>query len=287
VHGALTGEQATAGGPLGPITKAIFTKVWTRLFDDDPSNPIYLPRIIKDGYPPWNLPSYDPARPGGVSDPFPIPGVPQEVSDAACTADYPISPIATAPPALSLLNVMFTNLSVMSPYGLSFSTTDPVLTATVEVGRKDQPFTLATNDTSQPNYYFQVACCEPIDIGSRDCSDIHWTADAHGNFVATAYEAQAGVSIRVNVVSGQPLTVTILSVQVSADPTKVAVDFDVKNLPEWAQEMARIAVNEGVASGAIVDGLQVFLNSSDVKQHLETLINNELKRVGEEAELDG
>src|SRR5437764_4331589 len=88
---ALTQEQAVPGQPLGPITQQIFRGVWARLFKDEPSNPIYLPRVIKDGYPKWGLPSYDPARPGGVSDPFAIPGVPQEVADSACTADYPIS----------------------------------------------------------------------------------------------------------------------------------------------------------------------------------------------------
>ena len=272
-------------GPLGPITRAVFRSVWVRLFKDEPSNTLYLPRIIKDGYPPLGLPSYDPANPGGVSDPIPVPGVPQEVTDAACTADVPVSPIATADPTLSLLNIRFTNLSAMAPVDLAFSDTEPDLTATVRVGTEERLFTLATADPGQPNFLFNVPCCEPVDPDSRKCSEHRWTADAEGHFVATAFDATVAATIHVHLVTGEPPKVTIVSIGVDADARKIVVDFDVSGLPEWAQSMAQIAINEGVGDGSLVQSLEIFLNSADVKQHLETLINDALRNY-EDADLD-
>lgn len=277
---ARSADDAPSEG-LGPFSRAIVATLWKRLFADEPDNPVYLPRIIKDGYPAWGLPSYDPATPGGVSDPIPVLNVPQDVADSACITTLPVPPIATGYPMLQLQNTKFTNLSAMRSVDLSFSATEPQFTAIVLVGSSDRPFTLATNDSAQPNYGFQVGCCEPVSPTSRDCSDDPppWTARAWGNFTATAHDAELSATIRLNVPQTGPMTVTMVRIDVAVDAGNVAVDFDVRNLPEWAQQMAQIAVNEGVGNNALVDGLQTFLNSRDVLEHLETLINNELERI--------
>ena len=265
-------------GPPGPITKTIVRTLWKRLFD--PSASIYLPRIITDGYPEWGLPSYDPARPGGTSPPFAIDGVPQDVADSACLRpDVPYLPVATARPTLSLANIEFRNLSVMTPASLTFSDSEPTLTAVVSVGSPDQRFTLGPNDKARPNYFFGVPCCEPVDDKTRECSEEHWNADVSGQFTGTTYEAVVALTLRLNVAKDKPLTVSILSLGVDAPPERIDVDFDVQGLPEWAQLMAQIAVNEGVASGALLRAFETFLNSPDVKQNVETLVNNALKRL--------
>ncbi|MFJ1846667.1 hypothetical protein [Streptomyces sp. NPDC088146] len=156
---------------------------------------MYLPRIIRDGYPEWGLPSYDPAVPGGTSAPIDIPNVPDGVGDSACARyDLPYPPVCSTVPALQLTNILFTNLSVMQAVSLSFSATEPVFTAVVSVGTTDQPFTLDTNDLSKPNYLFQIGCCEPVSLDSRDCSEEHWTAKASGRFVARAHTARPSPS---------------------------------------------------------------------------------------------
>lgn len=40
------GNAAPVSTEPGPWTRAIIRALWTRLFDADPANPIYLPRII-------------------------------------------------------------------------------------------------------------------------------------------------------------------------------------------------------------------------------------------------
>ena len=276
----LTDSEPSLSGPLGPITRAFLRTVWKRLFSDERSNPIYLPRIIKDGYPDWGLPSYDPAWPSGISEPSPMQGVPQDVADSACTADYPISPIATSVPTLTLMNVMFSNLSVMNPVDLTFSDTDPDLTATVKVGTTDRRFKLTAAEVKAQNFFFQVNCCEPRDLDSRVCTEERWTVDAGGQFTACAHDAVISATLRVNLHGDQPATVTVLAIEVTADPSKVEVEFVIDNAVEWAKGMAEIAVNEGIADGSVVRSLEVFLNSPEVKGHLETLINKELARGG-------
>lgn len=267
------------GSPLGPILRAIVSGIWSHLFDSAPSNELYLPRIIRDGYPPWDLPAYDPTTSDGLNQPLTISGVPQDVSDSACTNDFPISPIATSDPALLLNNLLLSNLSQMSKVSLTFSTTDPVVVATVSVGTETLPFTLARNDASKSNFYFQVACCEPIDPESRQCGPQKWNADAQGDFVAKAWDVQLALTIQLNVPDKGPLSISILSIDVTSDVKKVALTFEVDNLPKWAQQMAQIAVNSGVGSGAIVRGLQTFLNQPNVRKNIETLINKQLESI--------
>jgi hypothetical protein len=263
--------------PLGPIWRAIINALWTKLFDPDPANQIYLPRILREGYKPWDLPPYDPTTPSGVSDAFPLPGIPQDVADSACLSDKPLPPIASDVPKLKLLNVLLTNISQMMPYELQFSLTDPQFTGVASIGTAEKPFMLSASDKAEPNYYFEVACCVPEKIDSRVCSLDHWQADASGQFTATGVDALAAVVIQLNTNGTDPATISILNVGVQADPRNVTVDFDVKGLPQWAQEMAQIAIQEGIGSGALVSALNNFLNQPNVKEDLEKLVNNALK----------
>lgn len=273
-------QAATSGGPPGPITKVILTTLWNRLFDADPSNPIYLPRIIRDGYPKWGLPSYDPARPGGTSAPIVIPGVPDDVTDSACArSDMRFPPIGASDPALQLLNIVFTNLSVMHKISLTFSDTDPVFTALVGVGTTDEPFTLAANDRDQPNYLFQIGCCEPTSLESRHCGDKRWTADASGQFVAKGHDATISLTVQLNTSGTDPLTIKVIGIEVGADPKAVTIDFDVHGQPQWVQDLAQIALNEGVGNGALIQGLQSFLNQPAVIEDIEKLVNEALKNI--------
>lgn len=269
---------AMLGDPLGPITRTILRALWDRLFRDEPGNPIYLPRVILDGYEPWGLPSYDPARPDGVSDRIPVDGVPQDVRDSACKGDFPVRPIATGNPTLQLLNVQFENLHVMRPVSLTFAESEPEFRAIVLVGEKtrEKQFRLSQGDKDRPNFRFQIGCCEPRQSGSRDCGDQSWEADAEGGFVATAYDAQITLNVRVNAERGRPLTISVISLLVAADPATIRVPLDIPSLPLWAQQSAQIAINRGVASGSIVGALQTFLNQPDVKENIERLVNKAL-----------
>lgn len=270
----------TTSGPPGPITRVIIGRLWDRLFDDEPTNPIYLPRVIRDGYPKWGLPSYDPARPGGTSAPIEIPGVPDDVSDSACArTDMRYPPVSSGAPKLQLLNILFTNLSVMHRVSLTFSDSDPVFTAEVGVGTTDDPFTLAPDDASEPNYLFQIGCCEPESLTSRKCSDRHWTADAAGTFVAKGHDATVALTVELHTSGTQPLSISVLGIEIDADPKAVTVDFDVRGQPQWVQDLAQIALNEGVGNGALVQGLQSFLNQPNVIADIEKLANEALKNI--------
>lgn len=270
----------TTSGPPGPITRVIIGRLWDRLFDDEPTNPIYLPRVIRDGYPKWGLPSYDPARPEGTSAPIEIPGVPDDVSDSACArTDMRYPPVSSGAPKLQLLNILFTNLSVMHRVSLTFSDSDPVFTAEVGVGTTDDPFTLAPDDASEPNYLFQIGCCEPESLTSRKCSDRHWTADAAGTFVAKGHDATVALTVELHTSGTQPLSISVLGIEIDADPKAVTVDFDVRGQPQWVQDLAQIALNEGVGNGALVQGLQSFLNQPNVIADIEKLANEALKNI--------
>ncbi|MEU9059810.1 hypothetical protein AB0D13_13340 [Streptomyces sp. NPDC048430] len=276
---AAQGESATDSGPPGPITRAIIAALWARTFDSDPANSMYLPRIIRDGYPEWGLPSYDPAAPGGTSAPIDIPNVPDGVGDSACARyDLPYAPICTTAPALQLTNISFANLSVMTPVSLRFSDTDPVFTTVVSVGTVAQPFTLDTDDPSKPNYLFQIGCCEPVTPDSRDCGERRWITDASGRFVAKAHDAILTLIIRLNTSEPGPMTINVLGVGLTVDPKAVTIKFDVTG-EEWVQRLARIVVNEGVGNEGLVNGMRTFLNQPDVIENIETFANEALKYI--------
>lgn len=276
--------RSVANSPIGPLLQALLTLLWRRLFE--PSSPIYLPNIIKNGDPSLGLPSYDPASFANPGQQFLIPGVPHGVSDSACSSDVPISPIATADPQLQLLNLQLIGLSEMIPQALSFAPNNPQFTATVSVGTQAIPFVMTTDITQQPNFTFSVACCEPVNPTSRQCSATTqpWTADAQGNFSATLYAIQISLTSQLNTPSNSPPSITILNISVNVPPSQINLTFNVDNLDSWAQQMAQFAVQQGVVSGSLVQAVQMFLNQDSVRGDIEQLINDQLKKITQAAD---
>ncbi len=268
--------------PIGPILQAVLRALWNKLWDNTPGNELYLPNIIKNGSTKLGLPAYDPAHEAGVSQPFAISNVPSDVINSACTRDVPISPIANGSPNLRLSNIRLAGLSVVSPVTFDFSTTEPTISAVVSVGTSadtDKAFVMSAWDAGTPNYFFDVGCCEPVSIGSNQCSSNTWVANASGNFKAIAYDVKVTLNIQLNTPANAPPSVTVLSIKVAADPKKINLDFDVKNLPQWAQQMAQIAVQQGVGDGSIISAFQSFLNSAEVKGDIEKLLNDQLAKI--------
>lgn len=277
-------ETVREADPPGPITRVLLNALWKRLFDPDSGNPIYLPRVIKDGYPKWNLPSYDPAAPGGTSAPIVIGGVPDDVGDSACArSDVKFPPVASSAPYLQLENVEFSNLSVMRPVNLTFSDADPLVIATVGVGTAAKPLTLDAHDPGRPNFLFQIGCCEPKSLESRECGDRRWAANANGHFIARVHDATVTLTVQINTAGTGPITIKVIGIGVDAEPKKFTVVFDVDGQPRWVRELAQIAVNEGVGDGALVTGLQSFLNQPQVIADVERLVNEALKNLLEES----
>ena len=269
----------SSGGPLGPLTQAVFNAVWSSLFNSGSS--FYLPNLIVHGDPTDNLPVYDPLAPSGVSQPVPLTGLPPDVANTACTSlQYPILPIASATPAIRLMNVKVTGLRAVASAGpLAFSTTDPTLTAVVNVGNLQGqaiPLVLAQNDSAQPNFSFFVPCCVPVSAGSTQCSSTTFSANASGAFTASVTSATITVVIQVNFPPGGSISISVLSVTVSADPADITISVDPSNLPGWAVAMAQSAVNQGIASGAFINGMNAFMNSANVVGNITTLVNKML-----------
>ena len=272
--------------PIGPITQAILNALWKRLWDTSPGNELYLPNIIKNGSTSLGLPSYDPAHYADKTDRLPVPGIPGDVSDQACSRDVPISPIATSPPNLAFANLQFTGLSFISPVPaasptLTYSDTDATFVAVVSVGTSDKKFVTTAWDEAQSNYLFDIACCEPTEIGSTQCSDHTWTADAQGKFTASAYDVQLTLDIKLNTPKNGPLSITIRCIEVNIPSADIEICFDIDRQPEWVQQTAQMAVNEGVASNVLTQEIQAFLNSDPVKGDIEKLVNDQLAKLSD------
>ncbi|MEU9623610.1 hypothetical protein [Streptomyces sp. NPDC048155] len=71
----------------------------------------------------------------------------------------------------------------------------------------------------------------------------------------------------------------MLGVGLTVGSKAVTVDFDVGGEPQWVQDLAQIAVNEGVGSGGLVNGMRTFLNQPDVIENIETFANEALKNI--------
>ena len=271
---------------IGPFTRAILQGMWEKLFDPSPGNQIFLPNIIRNGYPQWGLPSYDPANITGTSQPLPILGVDPGTISQACTDDQsPIPPKAVGNPTINLLDVKMINLSNMAPVGpLTFSPSDPVFTLSVTVGSSDKPFELAsigsTGDSPNPapNYYFQVGCCDPDSQGK--CQK-NWDVDAKGVFIAKVNAFTISLEIQLNTPNNGPLSITVEKIELSLEPKNLDINFNIQNSPEWVQLLAQIAFNQGVNSDMVKEAIQTFLNAPSTIADIETLINNILAKLPE------
>ena len=203
--------------PIGPISQVILNTLWVRLWDA--SSSLYLPTIIKNGSSTLGLPVYDPVQDPNRTDLIPIPGVPADTLNSACSRDVPISPIATGDASLGFANLKFEGLSFISPIpgdppNLTFSKSSPVFTAIVTVGTQDHPFMLSAWDGAQANYYFQLSCCEPVAENSAQCSNNKWTVEAKGCFTATLYVMQLTLTVQLNTTEGQPLSITMKDITI-------------------------------------------------------------------------
>lgn len=262
--------------PIGPIWQAVLKGIWAKLFDS--SSSLYLPNIIRKGDPSLNLPSYDPATFTGKSKAFPILGVEPSVMSQACQDDTsPIPPKGTDP-TLNLGAVMIENLSNMSPVSMTFSREDPNVTIEVNVGTPENQFVLKATDATTPNFYFDVHCCSPESSGSDKCSR-EWDTSAKGQFVAKVSKFDITIVSRLNTPVNSPPTITILEVDLSLDSKNLDINFNVDSLPDWAKSLVEIAVQQGINTNAMQNIIQSFLNQDSVKGNIETLINDQLKKI--------
>lgn len=275
-------DDATASDPIGPILQQVLKLLWSRLFDNTPNNDLYLPKIIRDGSTTLGLPSYDPADVAGVSQPFDINGVPADVLATACARDdVQVVPIATTPAQLLMGNMRLDGLSNMTPVSLDFASDGPTFKATVLVAKGDPPdtvFSATAWDSGTPNFHFSAGCCEPVACGSQICSSNTWNADAAGQFVAKLWQITLAADIQLNTPASGPPNIEVIAFKLTIDPTTIDLTFDVDHLAEWAQQFAEIAVQQGVSSGALTAVIQSFMNSDDVRGHLEKLVNDQLAK---------
>ncbi|MFT7837775.1 hypothetical protein Q5530_16695 [Saccharothrix sp. BKS2] len=273
-------ERENDEQPLGPFTRKILEILWQKLFD--PGESTYLPKIIRNGYPAWRLPSYDPTT-YRESTPFiPIHGMSLDDVDSACSSDDPVlPPVSTTEPGLSVQNLRITNLGVMAPVSLSFNDTAPEFTVVVSVGTGNEKFRVDPIDPDTPNFRFRVGCCTPKSFMTRDCDPDkgQWTSDARGTWTGAVHDLVITAGIRVNVPDTGPLTVTVKDLDAEFLPEDTTIDLHVEGLLPVFQNMARIAVNEGVANGAFKKGINGFLNQPDVRGDLQRLINNKLEEL--------
>ncbi|MBX2828929.1 MAG: hypothetical protein KTR22_12255 [Flavobacteriaceae bacterium] len=265
-----------SSSPIGPIWQTVLKTIWKNLFD--PSSSLYLPHIIKNGDPSLGLPIYDPTTVNGKSKPFPIKNVDSSVVSQACTdSQSPIPPKGSAP-TLALGDVKMLNLSNMSPVSISFAPNTPQLTIAVTVGTAATPFTLEYDGTN-PNFYFEVQCCEPVSVGSSKCNK-NWTTSANGQFTAKVTKFDISATATLNTPPTVPTpTITINDIDLSVAPSDIDLNFNVASLPKWAQSLAKIAVQQGVNNNAIQGVIEMFLNQPSVKGDIEKLINDQLAKI--------
>lgn len=262
--------------PIGPIWQAVLKGIWSKLFD--PSSSLYLPNIIRNGDPSLNLPSYDPATFTGKSKAFPIVGVDPSVMSQACQDDSSPIPPTGSDPTLNLGAVKIENLSNMAPVSMTFANDAPNVTIEVIVGTPEKEFILKATDDTTPNFYFDVHCCSPESSGSDKCSR-EWDTSAKGQFIAKVSKFDITIASRLNTSDNSPPTITILKVDLSLDSKNLDIDFNVDSLPEWAKSLVAIAIQQGINTNAMQNIIQSFLNQDSVKGNIETLINDQLKKI--------
>ncbi|MDG5490530.1 hypothetical protein [Psychroserpens sp. SPM9] len=268
--------MSTNSYPIGPIWQAVLKSIWKQLFN--PNSSLYLPNIIKNGDPSLGLPSYDPATFTGKSKPFIISGVDPSVISQACTdTTSPIPPVGSEP-TLALGDVLLHNLSNMSSGNMTFATDAPNVTIDVTVGTEETPFILEEVNATDPNFFFNVKCCDPESTGSQKCNK-SWSTSAHGQFQANVSAFNITLESKLNTPNGAPPTITILNIVLKVLPKDIDLNFNVASLPKWAQTLAKIAVQQGVNTNAIADVIQSFLNQPSVEGHIEKLINAQLAKI--------
>lgn len=280
-------EATVEGSPLGPITQTLLLAAWKSLFD--PNNSSNLHWIIINGDQSLGLTPFDPVDFSGQSPQLPVSGVADSVKDSACARAVTPLPIGSGDPQLQLLGVHVTGIgAVESTTGMvSFSPDQPQVTVTVNLGQyQGQAIPLVigpqTDSSNKPinNFNFCLDCCVPVQQGSRTCSGNTWQSTASGTFTATISQSTFTATFQVNVPDSGPIAVQVMQIGLAlGQPGALKVVFQDTGLPLWAQQMAQIAINQGVASGAVLNSFNTFMNGPDVKQRIETVANNAINHI--------
>ena len=260
---------------LSPFTQEFLRMGWEQMFD--PAGSYFLPDALRGALDPLSYTGPSPA----VSV-----KVPEDAADSACTSvGYDVNPIAVGAPTLQVMSARIRGLYAVrsSEDDLTFSNTDPELTATVYSGKlrnADVPLTIESE--AGANYGFSVGCCVPVNIDSRQCTGKRWTATAKGKFKATIKAAKMQLTLRADFpASGDAPTITVRAVKVAINQQDIGLDFNIDDLDEAWTDLASIAVEQGIAGDAVQTALQSHFDSADFRKNLGQILTAELKKAAE------
>jgi hypothetical protein len=267
---------------LSPFTQEILRFAWEQLFDS--SSSFFLPDMMRTGVPSRGIPSLDPLWYAGPSPALTV-AVDDDVRDSACASPgSDPNPIAVSQPVLQVRDARISGLYAVrsGPELLTFSTTAPEVTATLNSGElRGKPLPLIVDTTAGANYGFAVDCCIPASPDSRKCGGTRWTASAHGRFKASVSQATIRATLRVDFPpSGAPPVVTVIRVKTDIEQRYIDIDFDIADLDEDFVNLARQAVEQGIAMDAVANVIQGHLDSSEFKSTLSRILTQQLQAIG-------
>jgi hypothetical protein len=250
---------------LSPFTQEILRFAWDKLFEE---GPYFLPDLLK--------PHVEPLKYAGPSPAVSVQAT-EDACDAACIqqdVESGPNPIASSLPSLSVMNARVGGLSAVRSGGaLTFSDKQPEFTARMNVGKlrgKDVP--IVVDASGDANYAFAIGCCIPVSDSSRTCTAKKWTATAHGKFKATVREASMTARIRAEFSDDDVATITVADMKLTADQSKIDIEFDVADLDDAFIALADQAVQTGIATGAVETTLQNVVNSAGVKAEISRIL---------------
>jgi hypothetical protein len=289
-HEEVTVMVLQDGGTLGPLTQKMFNFAWTKLLFIKGSQ-LYVPDIIKNGDPNRGLASYDPYVISGATSPVEV-NVPQGTQDTACMSlQYPIPPVGMENPTLVFENLQIVNLHAVQPNGdLSFPPGYQV-EANINLGTLEgqaMPLTIqsiSSGDGGEKplNYIFTQKCCvpkTPPKQGEKPECEKTFQNQGHGQFSAKVSKLTGKIVVTIDT---NTLTVSeVNELRITFDSKDVTFDFHVEESggpigKEAMEEMVRLTIQTGIASGEVQNGIDSLVGSEDVKNHLKTLINEAIK----------
>ena len=278
---------SSAQGTLGPLTQAIFNKIWEDLLFVKGSK-LYLPNIIKNGDPSSGIIPYDPYVVSGQSDLLEV-EIPQQTRDTACLSlQFPNIPVGIGNPTLIFSNLLVRNLRAVQRDGnLSFPPGYKV-SANVKFGQLDNqllPLTIETNDKSKPSYLFTQHCCvpkSPPQPGQQPDCEQTFSNVGTGNFIAKLSTLQGYIEVTIDTSSLNVATVDLF--QISFNPDAVSFDFNVDqsggDLGKEAMEaMVQASIQTGIANNEVQRAINSLAETDNFKDDLKTLINEAIKEI--------
>ena len=260
---------------LSEFAQLFIREAWEQLFD--PKGSTFLPDVLRA--------ALDPLSYAGPSAAVSV-AVPEDVGDSACmSVGYDVNPIAVGSPSLQVMNAKIRGLYAIrsGDADLTFSQTDPELTATVHTGTlrgRDLPMTIESE--AGANFKFAIGCCVPVSEDSRQCSGTRWTASAKGSFHAKIKASKIRLTLRADFpASGDAPTLTVRDVKIAVNQQDIALDFKIDDLDETWTDVADIAVQQGIAGDAVQTALQSHFDDKDFKANLGRILTEELKKASE------